>query len=258
MQQLFQIPLLFYNPHTLWKYQFKHQRDMSHHMIHRRSLDAAQRRVMFVKAIHHCRCDGCIAQFLRRGIINLLQRHIHIDPQNINLVSIPQDMAQLFRARHKPLRNPVGTVHSYGSLNDLILRHIVHIRADQTFPFLKRSAKQNICSERCMIDGICIAECPVSPELLKSSHIVQHSKKPCQVDLCLLHPLRLRDPLAQFRHPVSVVYFQFYFLIGRIISIRIFPECFSDPFTLDFHLPVSPSDFLILFPCPVGSLFHTA
>ena len=107
-----------------------------------------------------------------------------------------------------------------------------------------------------MIDGICIAECPVSPELLKSSHIVQHSKKPCQVNLCLLHPLRLRDPLAQFRHPISVVYFQFYFLIGRIISIRIFPECFSDPFTLDFHLPVSPSDFLILFPCPVENLCH--
>ena len=210
---------------------------------------------MFVKAIHHCRCDGCVAQFLRRGIVNLLQRHIHIDLQNIDLVGVPQDMAQLFRARRKPLRNPVGTVHSYGSLNHLILRRIVHIRADQTFPRRQRTTEQNIRSECRMVNGICITECSISPKLLKSSHIVQHSKKPCQINLCLLHLLCLRDPLAQFRHPVSVVNFQFYFLIGRIIGIRILPECFSDPFTLDFHLPVSPSDFLILFPCPVGSLF---
>ena len=157
-------------------------------------------------------------------------------------------MAQLFRARRKPLRNPVGTVHSYGSLNHLILRRIVHIRADQTFPFPEHSAKQNVCSERCMIDGIRIAECPVSPELLKSSHIVQHSKEPCQINLCLLHLLCLRDPLAQFRHPISVVNFQFYFLIGRIISIRILPECFSDPFTLDFHLRYLLLTFLYFSP----------
>ena len=39
MQQLFQIALLFYNPHTLRKNQLKHQRDMPYHMIHRRALD---------------------------------------------------------------------------------------------------------------------------------------------------------------------------------------------------------------------------
>ena len=103
---------------------------MTDHMIHSRPFQAPKHRLILIKGGKHLGRYLTASQLLRGNIIDFLQRKIHVYLQDINLVRIPQYVAETGCPPVQSLRNPVGAVPCHGRTQQFVLPGIADIIPD--------------------------------------------------------------------------------------------------------------------------------
>ncbi len=103
---------------------------MPHHIVHGGAFQAAQYGMVGVKGFQHFGSHGGGAQGFGGHVIDLFQGRFHVHTQNVDLVRIPQDVAQPQGVRVKVFRQAVGTVPAHGGAQRFIAAVVVQIVAD--------------------------------------------------------------------------------------------------------------------------------
>ena len=218
IHQLIQIVLFLRQLRADGIHQFKDQRHMPHHIVHRCLFQGPQHRVLLLKSLQNLRCDLGLAQLLGGGVVDGLQRHLHIDPQDIDLVRVPQDLAEHPGPLIQILWQAVGAVAGHRHPHQ---RKILFLRGllfkIQVVPYQLFLSEEQILPEECMVDGIRVVEGVIPAKLLETPHIVKHSQQPGKFHVLRRQRQTLRNLPAQLRHLVGVDNLQVYFFILRII-----------------------------------------
>ena len=211
VHQPVQPALLLHNAAALGKDQPVHQRDVSHHIVHRRPFQRPQHRVVVIKGLFHLRRNRRTAQRGGGDIVDLLQRGFHIHPQDVDLVRVPQQVAVQKRPDVQILRQPVGAVQLHRPAQQPVLAAVVQIVPDVSL------RKQHLGAAGGMVDGGSIVEGTMPAQLLEPAHVVQKPAQPGQVNTGGVQALGRGNPRTKTRHPVGVVNFQLYLGVPVIV-----------------------------------------
>ena len=184
---------------------------------------------MLIKGVQHSRGHGALAQLGCGDIVNFLHRGLDIDAQDVDLISIPQDLAEPLRAFIQTVRQAEGTVPLHRRAQQAVGVGVIEIVPDAPL------VKQDRDAQRSMADRLRIHKGVVPAQLLKAAHIVQYAAQPCKVDVLLRQRKTFGDPAAEGCHAVGVVDLELYLRVSGVVMRSIVGKGPLRTGTVDFH-----------------------
>ena len=161
---------------------------------------------------------------LRIRIVDRLQGKFRIDPENVNLVGVPDQTGEQKLPLIQSLRKQIVAVMADGQLNQMLRLRVLrrHKAPDQALPF---APEQKVRPEAAVVDGGGVIEGIVDTQLFKTPDIMEQADQPGKIAVLRGQSQASGDPLRSRRHPAGVFHLQADLVVRYIIGFHIFPEC---------------------------------
>ena len=182
-----------------------------------------------VKGVQHGGRHRAPAQRCGADVVNFLHRCLDVDPQNVDLVGVAQNLAEQPRAVIQRLRQTERAVPFHSGAQQCVGTGIVQIVPDASLVEQHRDAQRGVA------DRLCIDKCVVAAQLLKAAYIVQDAGQPRQIDILRRQGQALGNAGAERRHAVGMVDFQFDLGVSGVVVRGIVGKGFLCAGTVNFH-----------------------
>ena len=200
---------------------------MGRHVVRGGLFQGAQHGGAAPEAVLHGLADGRGAEGFAGHVVDVLQGRFAVDPEDVDLVRVPQDVAIGRLRLRQSLRQAVGAVAADGRLQDAP-RLCGQVQRE---PRQQALLKEQVRAQGRVVHGGGVHEGAPAPDLLKAADVVEHAAEPGQVGV----RQAVRDLPAEGRDPVGVVDLELDLGVGGVVAGHVAVEGLHDAVFVHAH-----------------------